>query len=65
MRYFGHLSSAAAVMMIVSSATLATQYNHDQDNRAAVSSEKSILWQARSNGCAEGNMPPPGANCSR
>jgi hypothetical protein len=60
-----HLSSLAAVMMIVSSATLAAHYDSGQDGRKSVSSEKATLWHVHANGCAEGNMAPPGTNCSR
>jgi len=63
----GHrFSSAAVMLLIVSSAAPLMQGNRDNDNRDwARNDERAILWHTRSNGCAPGNDPPPGANCSQ
>jgi hypothetical protein len=67
MKDVGHrLSSAAAVLLIITSAGAAGHYeraNRSQDQAQKV--DKAMVWHAHANECAPGNDPPPGTNCSQ
>jgi hypothetical protein len=67
MKDVGHrFSSAAAALLIVTSAGFAGHYDRDHNNRdKAQNTDRAILWHAHANGCAPGNDPPPGTNCSQ
>jgi hypothetical protein len=67
MKDVGHrLPPAAAVLLIVASTGLAGYYHRDHNNRdQAQNADRAILWHAHANGCAPGNDPPPGTNCSQ
>jgi hypothetical protein len=67
MKNVGHsFSSAAAMLLIVTSTGFAGHYDRDHSNRdQAQKVDRAILWHAHANGCAPGNAPPPGTNCSQ
>lgn len=65
MNKFGPRFSSAAVMLLVISSSVAfSQATVSKDNRVhAQNTEKAMVWHVRANGCAPGNDPPPGTNC--
>lgn len=57
---------AAASLLALSTATYAAG-NGGRDgggDRGGHNKDSAIIWKDHENGCAVGNRPPPGANCT-
>jgi len=55
----------AAVALTLSTAAYARDNGgRDGGNRDRGSRDSTFIWKDHENGCAVGNTPPPGANCT-
>ena len=54
------LAPVAAMLLVMSSAAYAGGRSGDRGNH----SDRDFIWRRHENGCAVGNDPPPGANCT-
>lgn len=56
------LAPAAVILLVMSSAAYADKGGRGGDR--GNHSDKDFIWRRHENGCAVGNDPPPGANCT-
>jgi hypothetical protein len=61
------ITFAAASVLILSTAAYAGNNGGrggDRGDRGGRDHDTSFIWKDHENGCAVGNTPPPGANCT-
>lgn len=59
------LAPVAAILLAMSSAVYAGKGDGDRGGRDhSRSRDNDFIWRHHENGCAVGNTPPPGANCT-
>jgi hypothetical protein len=56
--------AAAAALALSSAAYARDNGGRDRGNRDRSDRNSTFIWKHHENGCAVGNRPPPGANCT-
>ena len=55
---------AAASLLLLSTSAYAAGGGKDGGRDRGGNRDSAIIWKDHENGCAVGNKPPPGANCT-